>query len=71
MEITIKDFEQDFDKYLELSKDVDIYIIDAGMPIAKISNPYDERIEIAKSLMGIIKADMTLEELKEERLALK
>ncbi|WP_432651068.1 hypothetical protein [Huintestinicola sp.] len=38
-----------------------------GKVIAKLSNPNADRVEMAKSILGIIPADITLEEAKAER----
>ena len=46
----------------------DIFITRNGKVVAKLSNPYQDRVDIAKSLFGILPADVTLEEAKEERL---
>lgn len=34
---------------------------------AKPSNPYQDRVDVAKSLFGVLAADITLEEALEER----
>ncbi len=34
-----------------------------------LSNPNQDRVNLAKSLFGILPSDMTLEEEKEERLS--
>lgn len=36
----------------------------------KLSKPYQDRVELAKSLAGSIPADITLEEAREERLSI-
>ena len=46
----------------------DIYITRNGKVVAKLSNPYQDRVDIAKSLFGVLSNDMTLEEAREERL---
>lgn len=46
----------------------DIYITRNGKVVAKLSNPYQDRVDVAKSLFGILPADMTLEEARKERL---
>ena len=35
---------------------------------AKLTNPYQDRVDVAKSLFGVLSNDMTLEEAREERL---
>ena len=46
----------------------DIFITRNGKVVAKLSDPHQDRVDIAKSLFGILPADVTLEEAKEERL---
>ena len=55
-------------KYLMLAETEDIYITRNGKVVAKLSNPYQDRVEVAKSLFGVLPADVTLEEAREERL---
>ena len=40
-----------------------------GKVIAKLSNPYKDRVDMAKSLFGILPADITLEDAQKERLS--
>ena len=69
MSITAAELKMNLSKYLELSKTEDIYITENGKVIAKLSNPNADRVEVAKSLFGIIPADITLDEAKAERAA--
>ena len=57
----------DLEKYLLLTA-TEVFITYNGMAIAKLSNPYQDRVAIAKSLFGIIPTNMTLGEVNEERL---
>lgn len=50
----------DLEKYLLLAATEDIFITYNGKTIAKLSNPYQDRVAIAKSLFGIIPTNMTL-----------
>lgn len=68
MSITATEFKMDLEKYLALSSQQDIYITHNGSVVAKLSNPFQDRVDIAKSLFGILPADITLEEAREERL---
>lgn len=68
MSITATEFKTNFSKYLTLSATEDIYITKNGKVIAKLTNPFQERVDIAKSLFGIIPSDITLEEAREEKL---
>ena len=68
MSITVTELKNNLGKYLKLTTKEDIYITRNGKTIAKLSNPYQDRVEMAESLFGILPADLTLEEAKEERL---
>lgn len=68
MSITVTELKINLGKYLMLAETEDIYITRNGKVVAKLTNPYQDRVDIAKSLFGILPNDMTLEEAKEERL---
>lgn len=67
MSITATELKMNLGKYLLLAETEDIFITKNGKVIAKLSNPNADRVEMAKSLLGIIPADVTLEEAKAER----
>jgi len=68
MSITATELKENLSKYLLLSMTEDVYITKNGKVISKLTNPYQNRIDIAKSLFGVYPADITLEEAREERL---
>lgn len=68
MSITATELKSNLGKYLQLASREDVYITRNGKVVAKLSNPYQDRVETARSLFGILPADETLEESKEERL---
>ena len=68
MSITATELKSNLSKYLLLSATEDIYITRNGKVISKLTNPFQARVDIAKSLFGILPADITLEEAREERL---
>ena len=68
MSITATELKSNLGKYLMLAATEDIFVTNNGKVVAKISNPYQDRVNIAKSLFGILPADVTLEEAREERL---
>ena len=68
MSITATELKINLGKYLMLAETEDIYITRNGKVVAKLSNPYQDRVDVAKSLFGVISNDMTLEEAREERL---
>lgn len=46
---------------------IDIFITRNGKVVAKLSSPNADRVEMAQSLLGVIPADITLEEARAER----
>ena len=68
MSITATELKEKLSKYLALSATEDVYITKNGKVISKLCNPFQDRVEIARSLFGSIPASMTLEEAREERL---
>lgn len=67
MSITATELKLNLGKYLQMAEHEDIFITRNGKIIAKLSNPNADRVEMAKSLLGVIPADITLEEAKAER----
>ena len=59
MEISITELNNNLSKYLQLSATEDIFITKNGKIISKLTNPFQERVEIAKSLFGILPPDET------------
>lgn len=68
MSITATELKNNLSKYLRLASKEDVYITQYGKVIAKLTNPFQERLDIAESLFGSVPATMTLEEAREERL---
>lgn len=68
MSVTSTELKNNLSKYLLLSATEDIFITKNGKIIAKLTNPFQDRVDIAKSLFGLIPSDITLEEAQEERL---
>lgn len=68
MSITATELKMNLGKYLLLSKTEDILITKNGKVVAKLTNPDSDNIETARSLLGCIPADITLEEAGKERI---
>ena len=68
MSITATELKSNLSKYLLLSATEDVYITRNGKVISKLTNPFRERVDIAKSLFGILPDDVTEEEARDERL---
>ncbi len=68
MSITATELKQNLSKYLLMAEREDVYITRNGKVVAKLSNPNQDRVEMAKSLFGVLPADMTVEQARSERL---
>lgn len=68
MSITATELKQNLGRYLMLAATEDIYITKNGKVVAKLSNPNQDRVNMAKSLFGVLPQDITLEEAKNERV---
>jgi len=70
MIVTATEFKNNLGKYLALIDSEDVFITKNGKSIAKLSGVKESRIEIAKSLFGILPdTGMTIEKAREERLS--
>lgn len=68
MSITATELKNNLGKYLLLSTTEDIYITKNGKVVAKLTNPYQDRVDVAKSLFGILPVNADLDEARAERL---
>ena len=68
MSITATELKQNLGRYLLLAATEDVYITKNGKVVAKLSNPNQDRVNMAKSLFGVLPQDITLEEAKSERI---
>lgn len=68
MTITATELKANLGKYLTFAATEDIFITQYGKVIAKLTNPFQDRVEIAESLFGILPQTMTLEEARAERM---
>ena len=62
MSITATELKNNLGKYLLLSAKEDIFITKNGKIVAKLTNPHQDRVEVAKSLFGILPKDADLNE---------
>ena len=67
MSITATELKQNLGKYLALSLTEDIFITKNGKIVAKLTNPYQTRVETATSLFGVLPSDLSLEKAKAEK----
>ena len=67
MSITATELKANLSKYLRLAEKEDIFITQYGRVVAKLSNPFQDRMEAAESLFGVLPQTMTLDEVMDER----
>lgn len=68
MFITATELKNNLGKYLMLAANEDILITKNGKSIAKLSSIAENKVSAAESLFGILPADASIEEAREERL---
>ena len=68
MSITATELKQNLGRYLLLAATEDVYITKNGKVVAKLSNPNQDRVNMAKSLFGVLPQDIILEVVKNERI---
>ncbi len=70
MSITATELKQNLSKYLLLAASEDVLITKNGKVVAKLSNPYTDKLNIVESLKGIIPndGDVDLKKIRNERL---
>lgn len=69
MSITATELKNNLGKYLSLSATEDVFITKNGKVVAKLTNPYQDRVEVAKSLFGILPKDADLDTARTERFS--
>ena len=69
MSITATEFKANLSKYLMLAATQDILITQYGKVIARLTSPFQSRVDVAVSLFGTLPQTTTLEEARAERLA--
>ena len=68
MSITATELKTNLSKYLLLAATEDIYITRNGKTVARLTSPYQNKMDILDSLYGSLPGDITEEEARNERL---
>lgn len=68
MSVTANELKMNFGKYLLMAATEDIFITSNGKTVAKLTAPYQNKIETVNDLFGSVPDTMTLDEAEEERL---
>ena len=67
MSITATELKENLSKYLLMAEKEDIYITRNGKVVARLTNPYQDRLSMVESLFGSVPDTLTLEQANEER----
>lgn len=67
MSITATELKANLSKYLLLAATEDVFITQYGKIVAKLTNPFQERTEIAQSLFWVLPQTGTFEQSREEK----
>ena len=67
MSITATELKANLGKYLQLAATEDVYITESGKIVAKLTNPFQDKVRTAESLFGILPQTMTFEAAMDER----
>lgn len=69
MSITATELKSNLGKYLLLAATTDVFITRNGRTVAKLTSPYQNKLDTVDALFGSVPATMTLEEAQKERLS--
>ena len=68
MLITVSKLKMNLGKYLLLSATEDIYITKHGKIIAKLSKPFQDKVDLVESLVGTLPQDITQEKARADHI---
>lgn len=68
MSITATELKMNLGKYLLMAASEDVYITRNGKTVAKLTAPYQNKLDTVNDLFGSVPDTMTLEESRKERL---
>ena len=68
MVITATELKNNLGAYLALAQTEEVLISKNGRLTAKLTSPFADRMEAARSLIGILPANVTVEEARSARL---
>ncbi len=68
MSITATELKANLRKYLLLAASEDVYITRNGKVVARLTSPFQDKLDLVDSLYGSIPGTVTLDEARKERL---
>ena len=67
MSVTATELKMNLSKYLLLAETEDVFITRNGKVVAKLTNPFQKRVDVAKSLFGVLPDTLAPEQADRER----
>ena len=67
MSVTATELKMNLGKYLLLCATEDVFITKNGKIIAKLSNPFQDRVNLVDSLIGVIPSNADTDAILKER----
>ncbi len=67
MSVTATELKNNLGKYLLLSATEDVFITKNGKVVEKLTSPYENRVQTARSLFGILPREADIDEARRER----
>ncbi len=68
MQISISELKTHTGKYVEMAEEEDVFVTKNGRRVAKITSAKPDKVAAAKSLFGILPADVDPDLVRTERL---
>lgn len=68
MEITVKELKSKLNYYLNLAQNEDVYVVDQGKNIVKLSKATIDPVEELTGILSHVENKLDLKTIKEERL---
>ena len=65
--ISATELKSNLGKYITMASSEDILITQYGKVVARLTQPFQDRISVAESLFGVLPQTTTLEEARMER----
>ena len=67
MSVTATELKNNLGKYLLLSATEDVFTTKNGKVVEKLTSPYENRVQTARSLFGILPREADIDEARRER----
>ena len=66
--ITATELKSNLSKYISMASTEDVLITQYGKVVARLTKPFQDRVDVVESLFGILPQKTTLEEARKERI---